>query len=44
LPEYEDWRLVLSSRKFDAVGIMEAYGLLNAALDTAGFPFGTKPT
>jgi hypothetical protein len=44
LPEYEDWRLVLSSRKFDAVGLTEAYGLLNAALDAAGFPLELKPT
>lgn len=44
LPEYEDWRLILSSRKFDAVGTLEAYGLLNAALDAAGFPVELKPT
>jgi len=44
LPEYEDWRLVLSSRKFDVVGLTEAYGLLNDALDAAGFPFELKPT
>ncbi len=44
LPEYEEWRLVLSSRKFDGVGMIEAYGLLNDALDKAGFPVELTPT
>ena len=37
LREYGDWRLVLSSRKFDAAGLKEAYGLLHDTLDAAGF-------
>jgi len=44
LPEYEEWRLVLSSRKFDTVGTTEAFGLLNAALDAAGFPVELTPS
>jgi hypothetical protein len=44
LPEYDEWRLVLSSRKFDAVGTTEAFGLLNAALDGASYPVELTPT
>jgi hypothetical protein len=44
LPEYEDWRLVLSSRKFDEVDLREAYGLLHKALDAAGFPLERTPS
>jgi hypothetical protein len=44
LPEYEEWRLVLSSRKFNAIGLTEAYGLLNKALDAAGFPVELTPS
>jgi hypothetical protein len=44
LPEYEDWRLVLSSRKFDEVDLRAAYGLLHKALDGAGFPLELTPT
>jgi hypothetical protein len=44
LPEYEDWRLVLSSRKFDEAGLREAYGLLHKALDAADFPLEQTPT
>lgn len=36
LSEYGDWRLILSSRQFDSVGIRDAYGLLHDALDAAG--------
>jgi hypothetical protein len=38
LPEYEEWRLVLFSRKFDAAGLTDAYGLIHKALDGAAFP------
>jgi hypothetical protein len=43
LPEYEDWRLVLSSRKFDSVKLPQAYGLLHDALDAAGFQLEKTP-
>ena len=44
LGEYEDWRLVLSSRKFDEGSLQDAYGLLHKALDGAGFPLEHTPT
>jgi hypothetical protein len=44
LPEYEEWRLVLSSRKFDVAGIRNAFGLLHEALDAAGFPVELTPS
>jgi len=44
LPEYEDWRLVLSSRKFDDGSLRDAYGLLHKALDAVGFPLEQTPT
>jgi hypothetical protein len=37
LPEYEDWRLVLSSRRLDAVNPLGAYKLVREALERAGF-------
>jgi hypothetical protein len=37
LTEYGDWRVVLSSRRLDAVPPREAYGLVHDALDSAGF-------
>ena len=37
LSEYEDWRMVISSRQFDALRLREAYGLLHTSLDAAGF-------
>ena len=36
LPEYEDWRLILSSPRLDAAELRDAYGLVHAALDAAG--------
>jgi len=36
LSEYGDWRMVLSARAFDELGITEAYGLLFASLSAAG--------
>lgn len=44
LGEYDEWRLVLSSPKFDDGGLREAYGRLNKALDAAGFPVEQTPT
>ncbi len=43
LGEYEDWRLVLSSRKFDAAGPTGGYGLLHDTLDAAGFTIEQTP-
>jgi hypothetical protein len=44
LGEYEEWRLVLSSSKFDDGSLRDAYGLLHKALDAAGFPLEQTPT
>jgi hypothetical protein len=44
LEEYSNWRLLLSSRQLDAAGLLAAYGLVNDALDAAGFPFEKTPT
>jgi hypothetical protein len=44
LGEYEEWRLVLSSSKFDGGSLRDAYGLLHKALDGAGFPLEQTPT
>ncbi len=44
LGEYEEWRLVLSSRKFDDGSLRDAYGLLHKALDAAGYPLEQTPT
>jgi hypothetical protein len=43
LEEYTDWRLLLCSKRFDDVGPLEGYGVLNAALAAAGFPMEKKP-
>ena len=37
LPEYGDWRFVLSSRRLDAVNPLGAYGLVREALERAEF-------
>jgi hypothetical protein len=37
LSEYSDWRLILSSRRFDELGLAEAYDLVIASLNKAGF-------
>ena len=37
LAEYEDWRLLLSARKFDSLGIREGYRLLYESLASGGF-------
>jgi hypothetical protein len=36
-PDYEDWRLVLSSRRLDTTDPRSAYGLVHDALERAGF-------
>jgi hypothetical protein len=41
--DHDDWRFVLSSRKLDAVGPPEAYGLVHDALEAAGFPLERTP-
>ncbi len=43
LPEYEDWRLALSSRELDSAGPREAYTLINRALAKSGWPIEKKP-
>jgi hypothetical protein len=43
LAEYEDWRFILSSRKFDAAGPTGGYGLLHDTLDAAGFSLEDTP-
>src|SRR5579872_3491427 len=37
LAEYQDWRLILSARKLDSVGIREGYRLLYESLAGGGF-------
>jgi hypothetical protein len=43
LADYGDWRLVLSSRQFDAAGPTGGYGLLHDALDAAEFTLEQTP-
>jgi|ERR1017187_10130635 hypothetical protein len=43
-PDHDDWRLVLGSRQFDGAGVRHAYGLVNRALDKAGYPIEKIPT
>jgi hypothetical protein len=43
LADYDDWRLVLSSRKFDAAGPTGAYGLLHDSLDAVDFALEDTP-
>jgi hypothetical protein len=42
-PDRDDWRLVLSSRQLDGAGVRHAYGLVNEALDKAGYPIERIP-
>ncbi len=37
LAEYQDWRLILSTRKIDSLGIREGYRLLYESLASGGF-------
>ena len=44
LSEYEDWRLIISARKFNLPDVRDAYGLLYDSLAPAGFtPRNTPP-
>ena len=43
LDRYSDWRLIFASRRFDALGLPEAYGRLNDAMDAAGIPIQQQP-
>ena len=43
LSEYEDWRLVLSARRFDAMEMRDAYGLLHDRLEDAGVTLEKTP-
>ncbi len=43
LPEYEDWRLVLASRRFHTPDPRAAYGLLYDAAAKAGFTEANTP-
>lgn len=42
LPDYEDWRFILSGRKFDAAGLKD-YRLFHDTLDAAGFSLEDTP-
>lgn len=42
-PEHEDWRFVLASRRLDAAGPSEAYGLVHDALGAAGVSLERTP-
>ncbi len=44
LGEYDEWRLVLSSRKFDEGSLQDAYGMLHKALDGGGVSLEDTPT
>ncbi len=43
LGEYEDWRLVISARRLDSMGLREAYRFLHDSLATAGFTARNTP-
>ena len=43
LSDYSDWRLFLASRKFDAIELAAAYGLLHKALDAGGISLRETP-
>lgn len=43
LSEYEDWRLVIASREFDALEPIAAYRLLNDSLRAGGVTAQRKP-
>lgn len=44
LGDYEDWRIVLASRKFDSVGHWDSYGVLHKALGKAGISLEETPS
>jgi hypothetical protein len=43
LPEYEEWWLVLASRKPDSVGQLDGIGMVHRAVDTAEIPIRKVP-
>ncbi len=43
LSEYEDWRLIISSRQFDEAGVAKGYRILHNSLDSAGFAIEKQP-
>lgn len=43
-PDYDDWRLVLSSRRLDGAPLDEAFGLVHDALEEDGIPLEQTPT
>ena len=43
LPEYEDWRLVVSARRLDALQLREAYRAVNDSLDAGGLDVASIP-
>jgi hypothetical protein len=43
LAEYEDWRLILSARKLDALGLREAYRLLTTHSQAGDLQRRTRP-
>lgn len=44
LPEYDDWRLALSSKSLDGEEPARAYGRVHEVLDKAGISFQQTPT
>jgi hypothetical protein len=44
LAEYQDWRLILSARKLDSLGIREGYRLLYDSLASGGFTTANTPS
>jgi len=43
MSEYEDWRLVVSSRQFDSADPRKAYALIHESLSSAEFPAKKTP-
>lgn len=43
VPEYDDWRFVVSSHRLDDAEPAKAYGLIHDALERAGFPLEQTP-
>lgn len=43
LPEYEDWRLIVSAREFDELGTRDAYRLLHKSLSAAQLQLEETP-
>ncbi len=44
LPQYEDWRLVISARKLDGLDVRDAYGLVNESFNASGLPIEHTPS